>query len=166
MKITATQLRRIIKEEVESVVGESEVQSELDAASAQWVEDNYDALLDIFSQDPQLADKVIAAGSGMNESYVSDLGRGVGDYYKGLKKGRTFPVAAGVGAVTGGLTAEIMAMIKDPSLIPFTRLRELMLDDRVTMDGSMFKAMAAGILAGHLADVAMHAKKFADKRNR
>lgn len=172
MRLTVSQLRRIIKEEVSRAMGAAptgvpedyEVAEELDVAAADWVEQNRDELVAMLADNPELADKIVAAGKGkVAESYVGDLGRGVVDSYKKAAAGHFGGAvgALGLGGAGGYLTAEIMAMMKDPSLIPFTMLRELQLDDKITMDGSALKAMAVGALVGHLVGVAMDAKKYA-----
>jgi len=136
----------------------------LDVAAADWVEQNRDELVAMLADNPELADKIVAAGKGkVAESYVGDLGRGVVDSYKKAAAGHFGGAvgALGLGGAGGYLTAEIMAMMKDPSLIPFTMLRELQLDDKIAMDGSALQAMAVGALVGHLVGVAMDAKKYA-----
>ena len=162
MKLTATMLRKIIAEEVNRVVVENAAVAELEASAGDWVEDNYDAILAKLQSNPKLTDAILAA-AGVNESYGGDLARGVGDYYKGagdiLKHGGSIMGTAG-----GYLGAAVMAMVNDPSLIPWTELRELQLDDKIMMDGTALKGAVVGALLGHLVDVARHAKKFADRK--
>lgn len=162
MKLTATMLRKIIAEEVNRVVVENAAAAELEASAGDWVEDNYDAILAKLQSNPKLVDAILSA-AGVNESYGGDLARGVGDYYKGagdiLKHGGSIMGTAG-----GYLGAAVMAMVNDPSLIPWTELRELQLDDKIVMDGTALKGAVVGALLGHLVDVARHAKKFADRK--
>ena len=165
MKIRVSQLRRIIAEEVRRVVAEGDVSAELEASAGDWVEDNYDDILARLQDDPKLTNAILAA-AGINESYVGGLARGVADYYTGgankaYRAANTMGLPAG-GVAAGYLAAEIMAIVEDPSLIPWTKLRDLQLADKITMDGSAAKAMIVGALIGHLADVAMYAKKHAD----
>jgi len=160
MKIRISQLRRIIAEEVRRVVADGDDSAELEASAGDWVEDNYDDILARLKSDPKLTAAILAA-AGINESYVGGLARGVADYYKGGISA-TKNVAAVTGGAGGVLAAGIMAMVNDPSLIPWTELRSLQLDDKIIMDGSAFKGMVVGALLGHLVDVAKHAKEFAD----
>ena len=165
MKITVSQLRRIIAEEVRRVVAEGDVSAELEASAGDWVEDNYDDILAKLKADPKLTAAILAA-AGINESYVGGLARGVKDYYTGgankaYRAAKTIGMPS-VGAAGGYAAASIMAMVKDPSLVPWTRLKDLQLDDKIMMDGSAGKAMIVGALLAHLVDVAMHAKEHAD----
>lgn len=165
MKITISQLRKIIAEEVRRVAegdAVASVTAELQDTAGDWVEDNYDAILTKLQSNPKLVDAILMA-AGVNESYAGDLARGVGDYYKGGVTAMKNVAALG-GATTGYLGAAVMAMVNDPSLIPWTELRELQLDDKITMDGSALKGIVVGALLGHLVDVARHAKKFADRK--
>jgi len=175
MRIKVGQLRQIIREVAEELGEAAEPEalkpvaakvlaankSDLEASAGDWVADNYDAILAKLQADPKLAAAILAAG-GVNESYVGDLAAGVGDYYKGggdiLKHGGSIMGTAG-----GYLGAAVMAMVNDPSLIPWTELRELQLDDKIVMDGTALKGAVVGALLGHLVDVARHAKKFADR---
>jgi hypothetical protein len=166
MKIAVSQLRRIIAEEVRRVVAEGDVSAELYASAGDWVEDNYDDILAKLQADPKLTAAILAA-AGINESYVGGLARGVADYYTGgALANKTTALLPQAGLAGGYLAAEIMAIVKDPSLIPWTELRDLQLADKITMDGSAAKAMIVGALIAHLADVAMYAKKHADAEAR
>lgn len=164
MRIKVGQLRQIIREVAEETAdGTAAAAEDLEATAGDWVADNYDEILAKLQSDPKLTDAILAA-AGVKESYVGDLAKGVGDYYKGgAVRGNINPtLIPGGGAALGYLGAEIMALVKDPSLMPWTTLRSLQLDDKITMDGSAGKAMIVGALLGHLVDVARHAKEFAD----
>lgn len=160
MRITESQLRRIIRQEVRAlkeVSGTTDGASEIETIVGDAVAARSEDILDVFMQNPDLADQVLALArqGGLREASFSteqDL----------IQLG-----AASIGGVAVATTVnEIMAMINDPNLIPWTKLRALQLDDRLMMDGSALKAAALGAALGALASIAVSAKRRFDQSRR
>jgi hypothetical protein len=151
MKITVKQLKQLIREQVEEMTGGDEgAAEEMMDMIKQSIQSKREKLLDLFASEPDLANEVIALAkkSSLNESEEENL---------------VHQMAAVGGGIAGMLVNEISAMIQDPSLIPWTRLRALQLNDRLMMDGSEIKAAIIGAAVAALASVAVHAVKRARK---
>lgn len=149
MKITVKQLKQLIREQVEELSGGGDgAAEEMMDMIRQSIEAKREKLLDLFASNPELADEVIALGkkASLNENDRE-------------RENLVHTMAAIGGAAAGAVVNEISALIHDPSLIPWTELRELQLQDRLFMDGSEIKAAIIGAAVATLASIAVHAVK-------
>ena len=161
MRITESQLRRIIRQEVRALREASGVSggaSEIAAVVGDAIDTRYEDILDAFMQNPDLADQVLALArqGGLREAMA----------YSTEQDLTQLGMASIAGATAGSVVNELMAIIGDPNLIPWTQLRALQLNDRLVMDGSAFKSMAIGAAIGALASIAVSAKRRFDQSRR
>ena len=168
MKITVKQLRRIIKEEVSNAHIESNIED--------WAEENKQEIEKFFASNPKAVQTVKKAAQLVGESnlregdslsadlergakYGKHLAAGAKDYYMSPNAEHHSAGGALTGLVFGGAGAGLGLL----QLMP-DGLRDSLTSAMGGADHTMVAAIVAAVLAGHLGDVASHAKKYADKR--
>ena len=180
MKITVKQLRRIIKEEVSNAHIKSKIEN--------WAEENSEELEEFFASNPKAVQKIkkaaqlgesnlregdslsadderaakygerFAANIERGAKYGERLAAGAKDYYMNPSAGDHSASGAVTGLTYGGPLASL-GLLQMPE-----GLRDSLTSAIGGADHTMVAAIIASVLAGHLADVASHAKKYADKR--